>query len=33
MQWWMKMKPLAEPAIAAVKETPKRIEFVPDSNT
>src|SRR5579863_9905684 len=25
MQWWMKMKPLAEPAIRAVKETPKQI--------
>ncbi|HLW75821.1 MAG TPA: valine--tRNA ligase, partial [Bryobacteraceae bacterium] len=31
MQWWMKMKPLAEPAIAAVKETPKKIEFVPEN--
>ncbi len=31
MQWWMKMKPLAEPAIAAVKDTPKRIEFVPEN--
>jgi valyl-tRNA synthetase len=31
MQWWMKMKPLAEPAIRAVKDTPKRIEFVPEN--
>jgi valyl-tRNA synthetase len=31
MQWWMKMKPLAEPAIAAVKSTPKRIEFIPEN--
>jgi valyl-tRNA synthetase len=31
MQWWAKMKPLAEPAIAAVKDTPKRLEFVPEN--
>jgi len=31
MQWWAKMKPLAEPAIAAVKETPKKLEFVPEN--
>jgi valyl-tRNA synthetase len=30
-QWWMKMKPLAEPAIAAVVEEPKRITFVPEN--
>src|SRR5579883_2041916 len=31
MQWWAKMKPLAEPAIRAVKDTPKKLEFVPES--
>ncbi len=31
MQWWAKMKPLAEPAIKAVKDTPKKLEFVPES--
>jgi valyl-tRNA synthetase len=31
MQWWMKMKPLAEPAIRAVKDTPKKIEFIPEN--
>ena len=31
MQWWAKMKPLAEPAIRAVKETPKKLEFVPEN--
>jgi valyl-tRNA synthetase len=31
LQWWMKMKPLAEPAIRAVKDTPKQIEFVPEN--
>jgi valyl-tRNA synthetase len=31
MQWWMEMKTLAAPAIAAVKDTPKRIEFVPEN--
>jgi len=31
MQWWMRMKPLAEPAIRAVKDTPKKIEFVPEN--
>jgi valyl-tRNA synthetase len=31
MQWWMRMKPLAEPAIRAVKETPKKIAFVPEN--
>jgi len=28
-QWWVKIQPLADPAIAAVKQSPKRIEFVP----
>ncbi|HVP00570.1 MAG TPA: valine--tRNA ligase [Bryobacteraceae bacterium] len=28
-QWWVKIQPLADPAIAAVKLSPKRIEFVP----
>ncbi len=31
MQWWMRMKPLAEPAIRAVKDTPKKIEFIPEN--
>jgi valyl-tRNA synthetase len=31
MQWWAKMKPLAEPAIRAVKDTPKKIEFIPEN--
>jgi len=31
LQWWAKMKPLAEPAIRAVKDTPKKIEFIPDN--
>jgi valyl-tRNA synthetase len=29
MQWWVKIQPLADPAIQAVKDDPKRIEFVP----
>ncbi len=29
MQWWVKIQPLADPAIAAVKSDPKQIEFVP----
>ena len=31
LQWWAKMKPLAEPAIRAVKDTPKKIEFIPEN--
>jgi valyl-tRNA synthetase len=31
MQWWAKMKPLAEPAIRAVKDTPKKLHFVPEN--
>jgi valyl-tRNA synthetase len=29
-QWWVKIKPLADPAIEAVKSDPKSIEFVPE---
>jgi valyl-tRNA synthetase len=30
-QWWVRMKPLAEPAIQAVTDEPKRIQFVPEN--
>jgi len=29
-QWWVKIKPLADPAIEAVTSAPKSIEFVPE---